>query len=281
MANTKMNFYKILARIQGRYQRSATSLFFRRNIKMSNNVPYISFTFDDFPGSALHVGGAILTQFGLRATYYISLGLMGTEAPTGTICEPNDIKELLETGHELGCHTFSHCHSWETSPRVFEDSIIKNKQFLSELVPGATFRSLAYPILGPRIDTKRRAGRYFCCCRGGGQKFNEGETDLNFLKAFFLEKSRDDPGFIKQVIDQNCEARGWLIFATHDVSETHTPYGCTPSFFEDIVKYSVDSGARILPVAEALDSINIDLGDESNIEPGSSYTKRSKQVFGD
>ncbi len=251
-----MSLSQFWLRIQGRYQRTVSGLLFRRLLEMHNNVPYISFTFDDFPRSALQTGGGILMRFGLRATYYASLGMMGTEAPPGALFLPDDIKELLAQGHELGCHTFGHCHSWETSPRVFENSIINNKRALAELVPGATFRSLAYPISGPRLGTKRRVCRYFHCCRGGGQTFNLGAIDLNLLKAYFLEKSRDNPTLVKEVIDRNCRARGWLIFATHDISETPTPYGCTPSFFEDIVKYSLHSGGRILPVAEALDAID-------------------------
>jgi hypothetical protein len=35
------------------------------------------------------------------------------------------------------------------------------------------------------------------------------------------------------------------------VSETPTRYGVTPSFFESVVRYSRDSGARILPMREA------------------------------
>ncbi len=253
-----MNFLHIWARIQGRRQRTITRLFFKRLLEIRNTVPYISFTFDDFPRSALYKGGEILKRCGLRGTYYASLGLMGTETPSGTIFVPGDIKELLANGHELGCHTFAHCHPWETSPRVFEDSIIENRRALGELAPEAAFSSFAYPIAGPRPGTKRRVGRYFRCCRGGGQTFNAGATDLNYLKSYFLEKSRDNPSFVKRVIDENCQARGWLIFATHDISETPTPYGCTPSFFEDIVKYSLDSGARILPIAKALDAIRVD-----------------------
>jgi peptidoglycan/xylan/chitin deacetylase (PgdA/CDA1 family) len=229
---------------------------------MHNSVPFVSFTFDDFPRSALYVGGEILTRYGLRGTYYASLGLMGTDAPSGTIFVFDDIIKLLAQGHELGCHTFDHCHSWKTSPKIFEDSIIKNMHALHGLVPGATFRTFSYPVVGPRPYTKWRTGRYFHCCRGGGQTFNEGSVDLNLLKAYFLEKSRDNPRLIKKVIDQNLCAHGWLIFATHDVSNNPSPYGCTPSFFEDIVKYSLDSGARILPVADVLESVQKNLREE-------------------
>lgn len=222
---------------------------------MNNHIPYISFTFDDFPRSAFHAGGDILLRSGLRATYYASLGLMGTESPTGPIFTLDDVKDLLARGDELGCHTFDHCHSLKTSPKLLEDSIIKNKRIIDELVPGTVFQSFSYPLDSPRLFTKLRTGRHFRCCRGGGQTFNEGTTDRNFLKSFFLEHSRNNPGSIKDVIEKNSLAKGWLIFTTHDISETPTRYGCTPSFFEDIVKWSVNSGARILPVAEALDEI--------------------------
>jgi peptidoglycan/xylan/chitin deacetylase (PgdA/CDA1 family) len=222
---------------------------------MHNSVPYISFTFDDFPLSALYKGGDILMQFGFHGTYYASFGLMGIESPVGKIFLADDIKELLKHGHELGCHTFSHCCAFITNPKIFENSIIENRHALDALVPGAIFRSFSYPKDGPRLATKDKASKYFSCCRAGGQTYNKGTIDLNILKAFFLEKMRDNPSFIKKLIDCNCKACGWLIFATHDVSDSPSPYGCTPSFFRDIVKYSKSSGARILPVAEALDAI--------------------------
>jgi hypothetical protein len=82
-----------------------------------------------------------------------------------------------------------------------------------------------------------------------------GTTDLNYLRAYFLEKTRDRPDDVQRVIDANRAQCGWLVLATHDVCKAPTPFGCTPGFFEDVVRRAVDSGARILPVAEALDSM--------------------------
>ena len=250
-----MKLSEFLFRVHGKYQRTVADLFSKRNLKMQNSGPYISFTFDDFPISALYTGGAILRSFELRGTYYASFGLMGTKAPTGNIFSVGDIKELLSQKHELGCHTFSHAHAWETNATNFEESIVKNKLVLEKLFPGIAFRSFSYPIGVPRPITKRRASKHFLSCRCGGQIFNSDIVDLNYLKAFFLEKSRDNPHLVKKIIDRNCQAQGWLIFATHDVSEEPTPYGCTPSFFKDIVKYSIDSGAKILPVTEVVELI--------------------------
>ena len=242
-------------RVRGRYIRDAARLFFKRPFTINSPVPLISFTFDDFPRSALHTGGAILKRFDVRGTYYASFGLMGKRAPTGEMFLSEDVKTLLEEGHELGCHTFAHCDAWETETNVFEDSVRKNQLALSELAAGACFKTLSYPINPPRARTKRNIAKYFMCGRGGGQTFNVGTADLNYLRAFFLEKSRNHPEVVRSLIDQNRRARGWLIFATHDVCKDPTPFGCTPEFFEEIVGYAVASGARILPVIKVWEAL--------------------------
>ena len=232
------------------------SRFFGRRIyAMRNRQAFISFTFDDFPVSALVGGGGILKRYGFAGTYYASLGLMGQDSPTGYIFSPKHLAGLLADGHELGCHTFSHCHAWETAPHAFEDSIIENRRTLEKLLPGAFFKTLSYPISVPRPQTKRLLEKHFSCCRGGGQVFNMGRIDLNCLNAFFLEQSRDAPGLVKHMIDRNRDASGWLVFATHDVCSNHSSFGCTETLFEEIVQCAAQSGAKILPVGRVLDEV--------------------------
>ncbi len=248
-------FATIQSKIKNRYQRSAAKYLARRPCRMRNNGPLISFTFDDFPRSALFVAGKMLESHGFKGTYYTSLGLMGQTAPTGEMFHRNDLSELLARGHELACHTFAHCHSYDTLPADFEQSIIDNRQAIARLEPGVQFKSLSYPISWTRPETKRRCAPYFLGCRAGGQSYNTGVTDLNYLNAFFIEQNRDDPKSIKAMIDENRRAGGWLIFATHDVCTTPTRYGCTPELFKEILDWSIGSGARILPVSAALEAI--------------------------
>ena len=247
----------------------ATRVLFRRRLAVRTALPLISFTFDDFPRSAFLDAGSILRRYGALGTYYASLGLMGKQSHLGPMYEAEDLKELVHLGHELGCHTFGHCHSWNTPPDVYERAILENQQGLAEVLPGASFQTFAYPHSAPRLAVKKIAGRYFRCCRGGGlkagrylhrhtaggQTFNLGVTDLNYLCAFFLEMSKDNPQAVKSLIDQNARARGWLIFATHDVCAAPSPFGCTPDFFEQVVQWSLESGARILPVVKALEVV--------------------------
>jgi len=244
------------ARVHGFYQRKAARLVFRRQVAIRPRQPLVSFTFDDFPRSALLVGGRILSERGLAGTYYASLGLAGKQAPSGQMFYAQDLDTVYEQGHELGSHTFAHCNSWETETGAFENSIIENNAALNQIFPGAEFKSFSYPISLPRPLTKAKVSDYFLSCRAGGQTLNVGTADLNQLSAFFLEQSRHDIQAVKDIIDRNRQSCGWLIFATHDISEDPTPFGCTPEFFEQIVAYAVDSGARILPVVRAVEELD-------------------------
>lgn len=264
------SFTEFLNRVQNRFRRDAARLLSRRMARFSLDVPVISFTFDDFPSSALHVAGAILRQYGIRGTYYVSLGLMEQQIPAGRAFSADDLQRLVAEGHELGCHTFAHCHAWETCPSDFEKSIVQNRRALEELMPGMVMRTLSYPISCPRPQTKRVAAKYFSCSRGGGQRHNVGQVDLDNLAAFFLEQSRDNPDAIKALIDHNIHDRGWLIFATHDVCPAPSRFGCTPAFFEDIVRFCANSGARIASIGESFNAIldpmqlNVSAGTQSH-----------------
>lgn len=243
------------AKLERFYRRKSASAVCRRMVRIDLARPLISFTFDDFPRSALAEGGAILKRFGAVGTYYVSLGLEGKQEPSGQMYSIADLELLAGQGHELGCHTFSHCHAWDTEPDLFEESIIENRNALSRILPGVEFKSFSYPIALPRPATKAKVAKHFRSCRGGGQTTNSGSADLNQLSAFFLEKSRDDLEKIRNLIDYNRQVRGWLIFATHDICGQPSPYGCRPEFFTDVVRYALESGARILPVDTALQTI--------------------------
>src|SRR5215469_9694420 len=244
--------HRLWARVPKSFQRPLARWFGCRPCRIQMESPMISFTFDDFPRSALLNAGVILRERGLSGTYYASFGLMGKKAPTGEIFMREDLEVLVRQEHELACHTYDHYDSWDTAPLKFEASILRNQRAISKQLPGTKFRSLSYPINWPRPETKRRVASYYECARGGGQAFNTRTVDLNCLKAFFIEQSRDNFAAIKQTIDGNARAKGWLIFATHDVCDQPTRFGCLPGFFEKVVNYGIQSQATILPVFRAL-----------------------------
>jgi peptidoglycan/xylan/chitin deacetylase (PgdA/CDA1 family) len=224
---------------------------FRATVDCKPDAPLISFTFDDFPHSALSTGGEILRSFGTVGSYYVCLGRLGADSPSGPLCTAEDVARAWNEGHEIGCHTFSHCHSWNTEAAVYESSIHENSAAFAELIPGGRFRSFSYPLAFPRPALKRICARYFQACRGGGQRINAGTTDLNQLSAYFLEKTGENFRAIEDLIDENARKCGWLIFATHDVDRSPSRFGCTTEFFTRVVQYAVNSGAQVVPVIRA------------------------------
>lgn len=237
-------------RIWSKYVRVTAVHCFRHPIGFLERGPIVSFTFDDFPRSALHIGGAILRSHGVRGTYYAALGLMDRAEPSSMFGR-DDLELAISQGHEIGCHTYDHRNAATTSPRLFEASVERNADTFGMLFPDCPLRTHSFPFSEPRPGIKRRMQSRFACCRGGGQTYNARTADLNRLSSFFIEKCRDTPQRIYDMIDENARAHGWLIFSTHDIDPTPTPFGCTPDLFERLVCRASASGAQILTVYEA------------------------------
>ena len=242
----------LFSRVIGKYHRTLAYRFCRRMTAIKTSIPIISFTFDDAPRSAFTTAGGILKSHGASATFFVSLGLLGSQTEVGTIATSDDLLRAVKEGDELGCHTFDHWDSWQTTKKKFIESVVKNKQALVSILPGYKFRTFAYPKTGALSPIKLQIEKYFDCCRGGGQRPNTGRADLNLLKAYFLDRRiKADIDEVKGMIDLNTSLKGWLIFVTHDVRDDPSPYGCLPKFFGEVVKYAARSDALLLPVGEA------------------------------
>ena len=55
---------------------------------IETTIPIVSFTFDDAPTTAFVTAGNILGSQGGRATFYVSLGLLGSRTEVGAIASP-------------------------------------------------------------------------------------------------------------------------------------------------------------------------------------------------
>lgn len=248
----------IRLRASNKWRRYLVRRYARRTFQLHFDVPYISFTFDDFPRSALLEGGRILKDHGARGTFFVSMQLLDGDSPSGPIASAADLRALLREGHELGCHTFDHLDGCIETPATFEHSLAANQSALQRTVGNGHSPVFAYPLDGPVLGVKRAVGRHFVACRGDGQAFNAGEIDLNLLQSYFLDvRNREDLDAVRGLIDRNHAARGWLIFATHDVARDPSQYGCRPEFFEQVVRYATQSGARVVPMMHACRELGI------------------------
>jgi hypothetical protein len=85
----------IMGRVRRAIQRRLARWLGRRPFRMPDGPAIVSFTFDDFPRSALSQGGRILERYACAGTYYTSLGLAGQTTVTGEIFEHGDLEKLL------------------------------------------------------------------------------------------------------------------------------------------------------------------------------------------
>jgi peptidoglycan/xylan/chitin deacetylase (PgdA/CDA1 family) len=219
------------------------------------NIAYtggaVSFSFDDFPKSALATGGAILEKYGLRGTYYAALGLAGSTGNVGPIAELAEMREAHQRGHELACHTYSHLDCSVASAAEILAEIRRNAEAMAALIDGFAPSNFAYPFGRYLSPAKRLVAPRFDSCRGTSDGINHRGTDLADLRATRVYAPLFDENAMRRLIDRACKLGGWLIFYTHDVTDTPSRFGCTPRQWESIVAYAAERAA-VLPVCEVL-----------------------------
>jgi peptidoglycan/xylan/chitin deacetylase (PgdA/CDA1 family) len=243
----------IKLRAMNYYKKFLATFFYRNTATLNNSEALLSFTFDDFPTSAYNVGGKILNQFGFKATYYVSFGLIGKNLPVGPAFQFPDVENLIKDGHELGCHTYDHLHSWDTKPAAFSESINKNRIAFEKYFNNFDNINFSYPKSFPRPSIKKITIKNFSSSRGGGQSFNIGKIDKNLLNAYFIDKKNNkDPQPLIELIDDTVRQKAWLIISTHDIDDEPSQFGCTKSYFSSIIEYAAYRGLNVLPVRDVI-----------------------------
>src|ERR1700677_3475638 len=118
--------------------------------------PLVSFTFDDFPRTALTVGGHILETFGSRGTYYASIALMGRSNHLGDQFRRDDLDVLLHRGHELASHTFSHISCRSVTSSKFRTEVDCGRRALEAITGQTDFGNFAFPFGDVTLNAKAK-----------------------------------------------------------------------------------------------------------------------------
>ncbi len=239
----------------GRLRNGITGSIYRREIPLRDLGPIISITFDDFPASALTLGGSIVERFGGRATYYVAMGLMGTNNGLGEQFCCADLHSLLERGHELGSHSFSHLSARKTPIEEFARDVDRGERAIRESAGIDPSKNFAYPYGEVTLTAKRKLGPRMGSCRGTCGGLNGPDVDLNLLRANRLYGGIQQFEAAKQLIVENQRRKSWLIFYSHDVSSSPSRFGCTPELLEAVVSFAADSGIKMTPVADVVREI--------------------------
>ncbi|HWF76111.1 MAG TPA: polysaccharide deacetylase family protein [Caulobacteraceae bacterium] len=232
---------------RGKLRRRTVRFSARRPAKAPDR-PMISFAFDDVPASAAQAGAAILERRGLKGTYFVAAALAGTDAVTGPMATPDDVRRLAEAGHEIGCHTYSHLDCGQATACDAVEDVARNAQTLAAwgLPRPATF---AYPFGDVAPATKRALAPRFSLMRALHRGLITAGTDLNQGPAVGVEGPGGEAlamAWMKRAAGRNA----WLILETHDVTDDPSPHGCTPAALERLVEAALAHGFEPVTVAE-------------------------------
>lgn len=218
----------------------------KRYLKQCSKV--VTFTFDDFPKTAVENGAEILESYGKKGTFYASLSLCSRNTGHYKIADIKDIENLNRKGHEIGCHTFSHLDCLVNShENILKDC--RNNKSIADNELGIKLFSFSYPygnitpfikkIIAKEYDTKRTIA--------SGINFNP--IDISALKSIPLYQKYGFETCLEwlKILEKK---DGWLIFYTHDVTEKSSQFGCSKELLEKVINKCVEQNFKILTVHE-------------------------------
>lgn len=212
----------------------------------------VSFSFDDCPCSAIDTALPILEAEDWRATIYVALGLCDTTNHLGLHMSRQDVVDVYNRGHEIGDHTFSHINAKARSPEIYLADITKNQSELAAL--GLPFsENFAFPFGDVITPIKKQLRGRFKTLRGVIPPHSPHQ-DANFLPAMPLYTGPQIDNAIQRIANLHTEPL-WLNVFTHDVRDHPSPFGCTPEEFKSIVDAVKLSGARVMTVQDAYETL--------------------------
>jgi peptidoglycan/xylan/chitin deacetylase (PgdA/CDA1 family) len=211
-----------------------------------------SLTFDDFPKSAWTAGGPLMARYCARGTYYAAGSFAGRTVDGIAYYDTGDLSALHAAGHEIGCHGFGHVPVPDLSNAELRADLARNTQFLRPFNDGKAPVSFAFPFGETNLRTKVFYARRFATARGVHPGVNDGTLDLAQLSTVGVETYTWNEAAMARAVAHAKAARGWIVFHTHDVSDTPSPYGCTPAMLESVLKALAAAGIEVLPMREAV-----------------------------
>lgn len=214
---------------------------------------FVSFTFDDFPKSAVDVGAAALERHGWRGTWYAAMGFADGDTHHGAMFDAGDIARLDAAGHEIACHTRSHLDVASAPLATTLDDAARNTEKLKGL--GVEISNFAFPYGEATPAAKRALGERYRSLRGVQPGINRDGADRRLLKAVGVDGG--EAGLARALGHLNSlhDAPGWLIFYMHDVQHHPTEWGCTPDQLERLCDAVAQSEADVLTVDRVLDRL--------------------------
>src|SRR5208282_3763240 len=84
----------------------------------------VCITFDDGSETDLIAAAPVLREFGLRATFYLTAGFLGTPG----YLSGEQVRDLDAEGFEIGCHSMTHAYLSDLTDAELKREIVDAKQ---------------------------------------------------------------------------------------------------------------------------------------------------------
>lgn len=178
-----MSNRSLVNRLVGRLNRISATIVRTRTVRMVNERPIVSFTFDDFPKSAVRNAAPILERHGAAGTYYLSRSFNNATVDGIDYYDLTDLHRLIDNGHEIGCHTASHLHAPRVARSRLVEDIEANAQFVHERFGDLRLSTFAFPFGDMDLQTKLLLQGRFAACRSTLPGANREVADLGALRA--------------------------------------------------------------------------------------------------
>lgn len=235
--------------IAAKIARRTTQWRAAKKVVVAPAQPLLTITFDDCPQSAARLGARVLAAHNVRATYFISGGLEGEEGPSGRFYDRGDLHALMQAGHEIGCHGYTHRDLSRAPLAEALSDVAANARAINAMgieTPGA----LAFPYGEASFVLKRALARRFACARGIAPGINRGAADAVQLRSFALYGARCSKALTK-ALDACAASKGWMIVHTHDVAEKPSRFGATPRALDALIRRARARGIVIESMSNA------------------------------
>ena len=247
--------YRPRGGLSGRVQKQLTRRLGVTPLKIKLDRPIVTFSFDDFPKTAMELGAARLKARGWRASFFVSGGLAGVSNHHGDLYDPEDLQALQAEGHEIGCHGYSHLDASRLTAEAVSADAARNRAFLKAAGLNRAPSSYAFAYGEATPQAKKRLLETYSSLRGVQPGINRGIADRGLLKAMPLDGGEGGLKRAVAAVRDVSRNPGWLIFYGHDIRKTPSEWGCTPEFL-DVVLHAVEqSGAQVRTQSEALKAI--------------------------
>jgi peptidoglycan/xylan/chitin deacetylase (PgdA/CDA1 family) len=188
----------------------------------------LSLTFDDGRPSQIDHGMPLFDRFGVRATFYLSLGALAQRA--------EDWRRAVAGGHEAGGHTLTHpcsCNfsfSGGRSPALedmtleqMEAQILESNARIEALV-GVRPVSFAYPCGQKFVGRGERlqsyvplVARHYLTGRGWGDEYFNAPDRCDLAQLAGVEFDGMDFEHVLPQIEEAARTGNWLVLAGHDI----------------------------------------------------------------